>query len=392
MNNELTTISTELEINSVTTIDPTINNHHPANGRSIEPNIQKTNGSRVNPSPDQAKDFAKANTTLLVWLVFLTLGGSVLALYYADIRYLPEIEWTSTLIYIAIASMIGGVVAVVLSLSLLIPGLIWNVFLVCDDTLAGFFCYKEGNRRDPSVFDISYRLGLPFGFVLLLSHFGLLKSATFYVGTALMLLGLSSIFMYVRFKSLVQKNRGATGDGTVSADSKVDSKRIMKHTFWFGLTVFLGQTAILITFVLSGRPSGSDFWILTAICSSSVFISNLVVTMLHTHHPRQAVLSSAISALLLLAVANQYSSLPKGIMSLYGFSTGTKYSFFLNEDGARLVERFELSNQGCSNGPSAPDRLCNVEILSSLGNDYYLKVGAAKITMPKSMVVARKAE
>jgi len=50
-----------------------------------------------------------ANTTLTVWLSFLAIGGGILALYYARIGYLPEIEWKSVLIYLFIGTIVGGV-------------------------------------------------------------------------------------------------------------------------------------------------------------------------------------------------------------------------------------------------------------------------------------------
>ena len=170
-----------------------------------------------------------------------------------------------------------------------------------------------------------------------------------------------------------------------------DDKRVMKHTFWFELTIALGQLAILLIYLLS-KPQRSSLLILTAICTIAVLVSNTVVAMLHTYHPRQAVMASAICALVILGVANQYSPLPRGIMSLYGFGENTKFTFFLNDDGTKLIERFGLANQACSDGPSNPGRLCNVQVLSALGNDYYLKIGNVNITVPKSMVVARKTE
>ena len=64
----------------------------------------------------------KANTSLAVWLVFLAIGGGLLALYYAKIGYLPDIEWNSTLVYLAAASIIGAGVGIPLAMSILCQG------------------------------------------------------------------------------------------------------------------------------------------------------------------------------------------------------------------------------------------------------------------------------
>jgi hypothetical protein len=173
--------------------------------------------------------------------------------------------------------------------------------------------------------------------------------------------------------------------------NETDRKRLFKYVFWFSLSVFLSQTAMLLTYLLSDKPTGSDFWIVSSICTPCVLLSNHVVCMLWAHHPRQAVIASVVAALLLLATANHFSSLPAGIMSFYGLGYGQKYSVFVNAEGQALKSKLGLS-ETCAETSSSPDRICGAEILSALGNDYYLQVGEKRFTLPKSMVVARTSE
>ena len=385
-------------------------------GRGPQPQRTITvNFAQPPPSPGAGRtDFFKANATLMAWLVFLCFGGSLLSLYYAHIGYLPDFEWKSALIYLGIASIIGGAVALLLALSLLIPGLIWDVFLICDPLLTGVFCYKERNRRDPSLGDVFLRLGLPFGIVLTISHSVLIYGTGVYVAVGLLTLTLCLVIMYFIFNHLVVSRRelqkkkknsehpngGARNRPVVSSGRKKklkraqgdDHKRALRFTFWFGLSVFVGQVSLLITYLLSGSPRDEGFWIVAAICTFTVLLSNHVVALLYAHHRGEAVLASAVAALLLLVIANHYSSLPAGIMSLYGFGDSQTVTVYVNEQGENLLKSMQLSEHSCFDGQPAKNKLCGVEILSALGSSYYLRVEGTTITLPKEMVIARKAE
>src|SRR5689334_14873305 len=98
-------------------------------------NTISQNGTAQNQPPPPSSGIDKlliANTTLAVWLIFLALGGGILALYYARIDYLPEVEWKASLIYLFIGSIIGGAIGLLLTLSLFIPGVLWSHFILLD--------------------------------------------------------------------------------------------------------------------------------------------------------------------------------------------------------------------------------------------------------------------
>jgi len=381
----------------------------PSRGSTRTINVSFTQPLPGNAS--QGTDFFKTNTTLIIWLFFLSLGGSLLALYYAHIGYLPDIEWKSALIYLAIASIIGTAVGLLLLLSLLIPGVIWDVFLVCDPLLIGFFCFEEElpykKIRDPSFGDIFFNLGIPFGIVLAISHVVLpLGTGLFLVFNAVAL-GVCLWWMHRKFGSLVrvQRQKESTG-GPTNGDKSVsetaggelhnpksddDHKRILRYTFWFGVSLFVSQLSLLIIYLLSGSPRDRGFWILTVICTFTVLLSNHVVALLYAHHKREAILAGVIAALLLLVVANRYSSLPAGIMSLYGFGN-QPFTIYVNSDGVCMLKSMQLHNQPCPDGVPAENKLCGVRILSELGSSYYLQREQTTLTLPKEMVIARRAE
>jgi hypothetical protein len=377
--------------------------------------VVKTDNGQATPS--EKSEWLKVNATLVAWLVFSAFGGGLLALYYARIGYLPDIEWSASIIYLAVASIIGGGVGGLFALSLFVPGFIWTTFLVFDPEMVGIFCYdKSGN--EPCVREILYKLGYPFGVVLLISHVSLIFTvgtqhwSTFvgkviYVTTTLALLIGIALFMRKKFKDLLQKRDSQPlrfSSAMVPGDSGPDKsqeqkleneaekqnrekrereRRIFKYSFWFTLSVLLSQTSMLLLYRLSGTPK--ELWpfaVLTLLCTTGVLISNLVVAVRYRHYPRQAVAACLVAASLLLFAADSFSSLSEQIMGSYGFGENQKVNLLLNDEGAAIIGKLGLKNR------CAPGGLCDVEILSKVGSEYYLSLGATTLTLPKSTVIA----
>jgi len=363
----------------------------------------------------------------LLWLGFLALGSGLLALYYARIGYLPDIEWTASIVYLAAASVIGACVGGLFVLSLFVPGLIWATFLVFDSQMTGVFCYanklKDQCLREPCVKSILIHLGLPFGVILIISHFSLLLTAgstvkgdLSYWGITLVLLLSVGIFMTWRLGSLlsnnISKTEGLATDPQTepapakpnsqragspkqaeaetrqnNADSKAQeaehNRRLFKCSFWFTLSVLLSQISMFLMYRLAGRPhSTSPFILLTLICTTGVFLSNNVVAVRFHQYPKQAVVSSLVAASLLLFAADRFSSLSERMMGFYGFGEKHYVNLLLNAQGAATVANFGICNR------CLPLRLCDVEILSRVGSEYYVSFGSTTLSLPKSNVIA----
>ena len=326
------------------------------------------NGQDSAPASREVDKLYKADTSLVIWLVFLALGGGLLALYYARIGYLPDIEWSSSVIYLAVASFIGGGVGLLLAMSVLLPGVIWSEFLLSDCKLRGSFCYPEVGD-ELCVKSILKYLGLPFGIVLLIWHFSLkayvlVRSPSMevilYVVICSILLVTTWLVMRRIFIRLLEsadptvrrrqgdllrqtaipeqsgEHPGAeaiAGDAAARRTSPrplcpgraqecpeeghpgsilpaIDEKhkRIFKYASWFTLSVLLNQISMLVIYRLSGRPEAIYFFVLTVICATGVLISNHVVAIRYRQHPRQAVVASLVAAALLLFAADRLSS------------------------------------------------------------------------------------
>jgi hypothetical protein len=135
------------------------------------------------------------------------------------------------------------------------------------------------------------------------------------------------------------------------------------------------------------RLSGSVPWCfrfmtLTLLCTAGVWISNHVVAFRHHHYPRQAVVASFVAAGLLLFTADTFSSLSVKLMNGFGIGYYQRVNLLVTDHGRDIVNNLGV--------PKCGDlQLCNVEILSKVGDQYFLRVGdTTYVTLPKADVVA----
>lgn len=342
-----------------------------------------TSSSQVSTSSEVLALF-KAETTLFVWLCFLAIGGGILALYYARIGYLPDIEWSSTLIYLAAATMIGGTIGLLFVMSLFLPGFIWSEYLIFESKLRLMFCYDK-TANEPCARTIMWRVGLPFGVALLLSHLSLAEDLranssrqellAVYLGVSLALLVLAFCYMRMTF--------GQTR-------SVEDLKQRFKCASFFTLSLLLSQISILVMYLLSAPQGLGSFIALTFICTLGVLISNHIVALRYHHHFRQAIVASLVATGFLLFTADWFSPVSLKIMGYYGWGDGRKVSLLLNNEGCQIVTGLGLSQTQCALTPNL--KLSNVEILSSVGDEYLLSVDGKTLTLPRNMVLSYQGE
>jgi hypothetical protein len=320
---------------------------------------------------------------LVAWLVFLAIGGGVLAQYYAEIRYMPDMEWHSALTYIAAATFIGAGMTALFYLSVFLPGFIWSQFLICAPESRARFCdFDEKGKLEARVWELVRLLGLPFWVVLLITHaIPTTGIWSYYVLVGVVLL-ISSVSVWLwpklsrpsRFCDLIDSENGESNDPF--------RKRWSAHWFWFTLSIFLGQTAVVLIIGITGmQPTRTwNYFTLTLLCSGMVSVSNHVVASIYHVHPKRALAAGLIAAFLLLLTADRLNSLPTQLMALYGFGSGQKVDLVLRADGIAIAKDLGLTPEG--------ERLRCVEILSRLGSDYFLRRGDNKFTLPKEAVAS----
>jgi hypothetical protein len=376
--------------------------------------------------PSGNEYFDKINASLVAWLVFLTFGGGILTFYYAKIKYLPEVEWSSSLIFLALATFVGGAFALLLGLSLFIPGYIWSEFLLFDDKLKNVFCYHS-QTDEICVRTLAKYIGLPFGSVLLLNHLTLLffpcwMNCTSFRGTQLLvayamvsvvLLVLISVVMRRVFgdlhffshigpgfwKRLFWRNTSPVTSPPIGSTAD-EKRRVFKYVVWFGLSILLSQISMVLIHLMSNRPTGYPFLVTTAFCAAGVLVSNHVVAVHYRRSRLHAILTAMVIALLMLFIADRNESLSSQVVAFFGAGEKSpKVDFVLNEEGSKAIgeslaftcTKVNSTNPAnvTSDANTLPRKVCQVRVLSRLGNEFYLDYDGRKFTLPKSYVAYR---
>lgn len=359
----------------------------PSRRRFIE-----TTQNQPQESSSELDKLLKANAPLAVWLVFLGIGGGLLALYYRRIGYLPEMEWNAALVYLFVCTVFGSVIGLVLTMSLYLPGVIWCDVIIFERTLDYHLTYyaphdepsgKRSRRKEPCIKSIVLYLGLPFLAALIASHWFLHKDY-YWAMTALPLVVF--VGMWLLFRWLLKPQDETT------------KRQIVKYSSWFTLSVFLNQISMWMFYVLGNRTSEpTNFLILTAMCIAGVWISTHVVAARQRYYQRQALVFALLAAVVLICITDRYNFLSMKLMNRYGVGDTKNFNLLVKPELVSLLD----SEGVCTCGPQ---HLCNVEILSKMGDHYFVRVerrvdmkvdcrvvanlARTEITLPKSDVIA----
>ena len=364
--------------------------------------IVSQNGADQNQPQESSNGIDKfliANTSVTVWLIFLGIGGGLLARYYLRIHYLPEMEWNAALVYLFVGSVWGGVIGLMLTMSLYLPGVIWCDIMIFETLLDNQLSYyadhhdrlgKRSIRKEPCIKSIMIWLGIPFFLALLDSHLLLRISnmskdsrIDFYWVFALLLVVLVFFAMRGIFLFLLKPNKD-------TAEGRITNRQIFKYCTWFAISVLLNQISMYVIYRLADRtPGRSAFLVLTVLCTFLVWGSTHVVAVRHLYYPRQALVAALMTAVVLLAVADQFSDLSMKLMSRYGIGEDKKFNLLVKPDLVPLLKSERVRTCG-------QQHVCNVEILSKIGDHYFVRVDRevdttvvrSEMTLPKSDVIA----
>jgi hypothetical protein len=336
------------------------------------------------PQSSELEKLFQANTSLAIWLIFLAIGGGLLARYYIRIGYLPEMEWNAALVYLFVCSVWGSVIGLVLTISLYLPGVIWSELIVFETPLDDRLTYpaeddasgKQSMSKEPCIRSIMGYLGFPFVLFLLASHLCLrfsksdIKPIGFYWAFAALILVRTYFYMRGEFR---RWSRGA------KVEKKTLSRQIFRYSIWFTISVLLNQIAMYVIFLLADRTSRlGNFLLLTGICTAGVWISTNVVAVRHRYYPRQALVAALVMAVVLLIWVDRFSDLSMKLMSRYGVGEGQEFRLVVNDNGSKVLEDLGFA-KGTRN-------LEKVNILSKMGDHYFVKLGDHSFTIPKADV------
>ena len=343
----------------------------------------------VDPQPGKStaiEFLAKFDTTVLAGLVFLAFGGGIISFYYSHIRYLPDIEWSQSIVHLATATLIGGGFAVLLALSLFVPGCIWSALLLRDERLRESFCFHK-DTDEVCVRTLLWNIGLPFGVVILANHLVLLISEEKWQDSLLYVYGITCAILLVPMGFWIHHNLEGLLKQHQKNLGKEKGRRLFKYIAWFLVSIIVSQFSMLLIFLFSGRPTGAAFWMTTIFCTFGVLISNHFVAIHYEKSRVQSVLVSLVIAALLLFIADRNSTLSVQVLAFFGLGEkSASVDLLLSKEGAEASETLGFDDR-CT--PKLRERLCDVQVLSRLGNEYLIKADDHLFTLPKSAVISR---
>ena len=329
----------------------------------------------------------KVDATVLAGLVFLAFGGGIISFYYSHIRYLPDIEWSQSIVHLATATLVGGGFAILLTLSLFLPGCVWSAFLIRDERLMESFCFHE-DTDEICLLTLFWKIGFPFGVAVFINHIFLVAFEKWLRDSLLYAFGITCAILLIPMGFWITHNlKQLLEPVKESLVDKEENRRLFKYVSWFLISIVVSQFSMLLIYLLSGRPTGKAFWITTIFCTLGVLISNHVVAIHYEKSRVQSVLASLVIAALLLFIADRNSTLSVQVLAFFGLGEASaSIDLLLTEDGVLARDKLGLAGR-CP--PESQERLCDVQVLSRLGNEYLLKAGDRIFSLPKSAVISR---
>lgn len=92
------------------------------------------------------QDYFYDNAASIFWSCFLLLGGGAFVAYYANIRYMPEFDLSSSIAILAAAGVTTVIIIVVLLAIIILPGVIWSGIWGGTSSLKNLWTDDNGNR------------------------------------------------------------------------------------------------------------------------------------------------------------------------------------------------------------------------------------------------------
>ncbi|HKS28147.1 MAG TPA: hypothetical protein VJS44_10020 [Pyrinomonadaceae bacterium] len=305
-------------------------------------------------------------------------------IYYAQTNYLPDLDANSSVALLAVASITGGIFLLCVSAGLIMPGLFWALYIV---RAKRFVSLWRGNsyRAKKRIFFTFLVLAIPLGILVSIDSLWGLNLLWFSLGLV------SSCFLAsVLAWLLVTRRRWG------------NRRKRLKWWEFLALGV-LGNVGWLFcslpfSFVLTlasrqGQHLNEwDMIITVVITLVFVVVINALIPTFETRG-RSAIWIIAIAlitSLIVLKGLNSSTSLSSAVMRQYGLGAIPSTTMVFTQQGCETLDILGLTTS-CVQKDGAC-RIDQVQILSRLGFNYYLRVTqsgqSTDFTLPNSAIIS----
>ncbi len=334
---------------------------------------------------------------LLLWVILFGFGGGLLSLYYANVGYIPDIKWDESLVYLGILTIVGFYLFFVYGLLLFIPGYAWSIFLIRDHYMGTLLREGPRDQEVPCVRSIFVYIAGPFSVLMLLVH-------TFFYMTsrAIFLLGAMLSLILVCFWMLRDIDRALR-----NGDFYCPKQRRFRYVGIFALSSVLGVLSLVVIRWLSAIiPEGPMSWV----CTLVVILVNLFVAVLCERYLKESVALAVVAALALLILSDllvdqKNAKLSARMMHSFGLGFDHRVTLLVKDDARQTLQGLGVEFEEIFSSPSVkvedpstpplPEKgresllkIDNVEILSRLGPDYFLRINKRSFPLKKENVVS----
>jgi hypothetical protein len=319
---------------------------------------------------EKLKEYIYGNLASIFWSIFLLIGGAIFVSYYANIGYMPDFDFKSSITLLSAASITAILTVFLFIVILILPGAFWSA------TWADSSCLKN-NWEDGNGHKVLFKTALWFG-VPILFYYGLLTLTVvnWMVAIPYFLIGI------LLFSLVVYKKSTLTRIPLIKETAKM-----LFACFTCSILAFL---PIFVVFSLSisnlATSKGSPDFIGGVV---AVFI--IFVNVLATAKPNRInglIYYPGLGVVAFFVVFSSFEifyRVPERVMEIYKFgSIKAKNVIMTNEACDTLHHLGVLTEVESKNQCSLSD----VKILSRLGKDMYLEANDIKFTIKNSEVLS----
>ncbi|WP_024599740.1 hypothetical protein [Pseudoalteromonas sp. TAE56] len=316
------------------------------------------------------KEYIYGNLASIFWSIFLLIGGAIFVSYYANIGYMPDFDFKSSITLVSAASITAILTVLLFIVILILPGAFWSGTWADSSSLRSNWEDEKGHKE---LFKTALWFGVP-----ILYFYGLLAIfvVSWMVAIPYFLIGISLFFLVVYKKStLIRKPLIA------------ETAKMLFASFTSSILAFF---PIFIVFSLSlsslTTSKGSPAFVGIIVAVFIVFINVLATAKPNKINGLVYYPGLGFAAFFVVFSSFEiFHRVPERVMELYKF-------------GSIEAKKIIMKNEACETllllgvlPKVEPKKQCflnDVKILSRLGKDMYLEVNDIKFTIKNSEILS----
>jgi hypothetical protein len=362
--------------------------------------------------PTWLAEHFRANPVSVAWQAIIGIGGVILTIHFAYIRFFPDLDWQSSVGLLAVVALTGLFIWSFICLLMVFPSYVWMMFLEDVGEKTDADVTPSSGRGDAAAVNGTRDAEEPTAPPTSLFRAGLLFILPLLVLCALIIVvlwaGWGVAFEYVASQTIIFIFTSLVASYFVfkfTDKSRALGPRFSRLSFWryFGAVLFgsvVSAMPVMVTYAFVYSRYNPAPWkaMMFIVAIGLSFLYNLAALKRGLDDsPRRTGRSSFLGAMFVgaillisvFALTGNWVLIPEGVASLYGIGNVKGATLLLDKEGCAIAENLELETE--KKEGSEWCRLENINILNRLGATYYIETpDGTKFTLPSSSVRSRE--